>query len=297
MQASLPEEAYTIDIGDCVGWLSPRPADCHKGSFGSVGIVGGGPGMVGAALLAGRAALWLGAGRVYVGLLDERVAVDALQPELMLTRPEEALGLSSPGCLVVGPGMGRSERAAHLLHTALHAPLPLLVDADGLNLLAASPVLQAALHERAAPTVLTPHPGEAGRLLGVKADQVQADRKASIRSLVEHHGCLVVLKGAGTLVQGPGGRMWYNPTGNAGMAAPGMGDVLSGMIAALVAQGLTPQQAAVLGVYLHGAAGDAVVAAGSGPIGLTAGEVVHTARRLLNRWVYGVITRVDTGAA
>lgn len=253
--------------------------------------------MVGAALLAGRAALWLGAGRVYVGLLDERLAVDALQPELMLTRPEAVLGLSPPGCLVVGPGMGRSEPAAHLMHTALHAQLPLLVDADGLNLLAASPVLQATLHERAAPTVLTPHPGEAGRLLGVGAGQVQADRMASVRALVERHGCLVVLKGAGTLVYGPGGRLWHNPTGNPGMAAPGMGDVLSGMIAALIAQGLTPEQAAVLGVHLHGASGDAAVESGSGPIGLTAGEVAHTARRLLNRWIYGEFTRARTDAA
>lgn len=297
MQASAPHEPHTIAIEDCAGWLGTRPADCHKGSLGSVGIVGGSTGMVGAALLAGRAALWLGAGRVYVGLLDERLAVDALQPELMLTRPESVLGLTAPGCLVVGPGMGRSDRAVQLLHTALHAELPLLIDADGLNLLAATPVLQAALRERAAPTVLTPHPGEAGRLLGVKAGQVQANRTASIRSLVERHGCLVVLKGAGTLVQGQGGRLWHNPTGNPGMAAPGMGDVLSGMIAALVAQGLTVEQAAVLGVYLHGAAGDAAVQSGSGPIGLTAGEVAHTARRLLNRWVYDKITRVDTGAA
>ncbi len=298
MQEPAPEAApHTIVLDECVSWLSPRPADCHKGSLGSVGIIGGSPGMVGAALLAGRAALWLGAGRVYVGLLDERPEVDALQPELMLTRPESVLELTAPGCLVVGPGMGRSERAIQRLHTALHAELPLLIDADGLNLLAAAPVLRAALRERAAPTVLTPHPGEAGRLLGVKAGQVQADRTASIRTLVERHGCLVVLKGAGTLVHGPNGRLWYNPTGNAGMAAPGMGDVLSGMIAALVAQGLTPEQAAVLGVYLHGAAGDAAVEAGSGPIGLTAGEVAHTARRLLNRWIYGEFTRARTDAA
>jgi hydroxyethylthiazole kinase-like uncharacterized protein yjeF len=281
------DQAHVIAVEECAGWLSPRPADCHKGTLGSVGVIGGSPGMVGAALLAGRAALWLGAGRVYVGLLDDRVAVDALQPELMITRPEAIPQLGAPGCLVVGPGMGGSDRAAQLLHMALHAELPLLIDADGLNLLAAAPVLQSALHERAAPTLLTPHPGEAGRLLGVEAGQVQADRTASIHALAQRYGCLVVLKGAGTLVHRPGGRLWQNPTGNAGMAAPGMGDVLAGMIAALVAQGLTLERAAVLGVHLHGAAGDAAVAAGTGPVGLTAGEVARTARRLLNRWVYG----------
>lgn len=297
MQDCVQDEAHDIAVEACASWLRPRPADCHKGSLGSVGIVGGDAGMVGAALLAGRAALWLGVGRVYVGLLDERLAVDALQPELMITRPESVQGLTAPGCLVVGPGMGRSDRAAQLLHTALHAQLPLLIDADGLNLLAATPVLQTALRERAAATVLTPHPGEAGRLLGVKASQIQADRPASIRALVERHGCLVVLKGAGTLVHAPGGRLWHNPTGNAGMAAPGMGDVLSGMIAALMAQGLTAEQAAVLGVHLHGAAGDAAVQAGLGPLGLTAGEVAWAARRLLNRWVYGEVTRAGTGVA
>jgi len=297
VQKSACDEAHTIDLEDCAGWLSRRPVDCHKGALGSVGIVGGGAGMVGAALLAGRAALWLGAGRVYVGLLDERLAVDTMQPELMLTRPETVLGLSSPGCLVVGPGMCRSERAAQLLHTVLHAELPVLIDADGLNLLAAIPDLQTALSERVAPTLLTPHPGEAGRLLGVKVAEVQADRPASIRALVERYGCLVVLKGAGTLVHGPGGRLWRNPTGNPGMAAPGMGDVLSGIIAALIAQDLTAEQAAVLGVYLHGMAGDMAVEAGMGPVGLTAGEVAQTARRLLNQWVYGRTIAVDTPAA
>jgi hydroxyethylthiazole kinase-like uncharacterized protein yjeF len=301
VQTAASDVAHSIAREDCAGWLKARPADAHKGSLGSVGIVGGHTGMVGAALLAGRAALWLGAGRVYVGLLDERLAVDALQPELMITRPEAALALSSPGCLVVGPGMGGSQRAARLLHAALDAALPLLIDADGLNLLAANPVLQDALRERTAPTLLTPHPGEAGRLLGVRAREVQADRMASIRTLTERFGCVVVLKGAGSLIHAPAGRLWHNRTGNPGMAAPGMGDVLSGMIAALVAQGLTTEQAAVLGVYLHGAAGDAAVAAGRGPVGLTAGEVAQTARRLLNRWVYsdvsGGVIRADTDAA
>ncbi len=296
-QTSARQDARTIGIDDCAGWLQARAVDCHKGSLGSVGILGGSPGMVGAALLAGRAALWLGAGRVYVGLLDDRVAVDALQPELMITRPEAVLELPAPGCLVVGPGMGKTERAARLLHAALDTPQALLIDADGLNLLATSSVLQAMLRSRSVATVLTPHPGEAGRLLGIPASQVQADRPASIRALVERFRCLVVLKGAGTLVQSPGGQLWRNDTGNPGMAAPGMGDVLAGMIAALNAQGLTLEQAAVLGVFLHGMAGDTAVAAGKGPVGLTAGEVAQNARRLLNRLFYPRGDQAGTCAA
>lgn len=287
----------TIELEACRGWLPRRAVDCHKGALGNVGVLGGNPGMAGAALLAGRAALLLGAGRVYVGMLDERLAVDTLYPELMLTAPEAVLHMPSPGCLVVGPGLGKGERARRLLHDSLQTELPLLIDADGLNLLASTPVLQAALRERAAPSVLTPHPGEAGRLLGVRAGQIQADRATSIHALADRYGCLVVLKGAGTLIHAPVGRLWHNPTGNPGMAAPGMGDVLSGMIAALVAQGLTTEQAAVLGVYLHGAAGDAAVEAGTGPVGLTAGEVTQTARRLLNRWLDDRLTPVDTCAA
>lgn len=277
------DEPHNIALEACRAWLPPRSVNCHKGRLGDVGILGGSPGMAGAALLAGRAALLLGAGRVHVGMLDRRLAVDAVYPELMLTTPETVQRLRPPGCVVIGPGLGGGERAQRLLLDGLQTPMPLLIDADGLNLLAAAPVLQDALRERSAPTLITPHPGEAGRLLGIEARQVQADRIASIRTLAVRHRCLVVLKGAGTLVYEPGGRLWRNTTGNAGMAAPGMGDVLSGMIAALVAQGLTLEQAAVLGVCLHGAAADASVGAGMGPVGLTAGEVALTARRLLNQ--------------
>lgn len=296
MQEHAAEALQTITREVCAGWLAPRAKDSHKGDFGNVGVVGGAVGMVGAALLAGRAALHLGAGRVYVGLLDERIAVDPLQPELMLPPPETLLSLSAPGCLVVGPGLGRSERAVRLLYEALQTPLPLLIDADGLNLLAATPALQTALRERSQPSLLTPHPGEASRLLGLGTHAIQADRPGSLRALVARYGCTVVLKGAGSLILEPGGRMWRNPTGNPGMAAPGMGDVLAGMIAAIAAQGLTLEQAAVLGVHLHGAAADAAVAGGMGPVGLTAGEVAQYARRLLNTWVYGVTIPVDTGA-
>jgi hydroxyethylthiazole kinase-like uncharacterized protein yjeF len=277
-----------IARNDITGWLARRIPDCHKGDFGNVGILGGAPGMVGAALLAGRAALLLGAGRVYCGLLDERVAVDFDTPELMLTTPDRLPVLAPPGCLVAGPGLGQSPAARGWLEAALDTALPLLLDADALNLIASDPALADTLRARTVATLLTPHPGEAGRLLGLSTAATQQDRLAAVRGLAERYRCGVVLKGAGSLVHFPDGPVWRNDTGHPGMAAPGMGDVLSGMIAALLAQGLTPERAAVFGVHLHGAAGDRATRDGIGPLGLTAGEVALAGRRLLNEWLYGV---------
>jgi hydroxyethylthiazole kinase-like uncharacterized protein yjeF len=278
--------AYPTEIrrAELIAWLRARPTDSHKGDFGSVGILGGAPGMAGAALLAARAALWLGAGRVYAGLLDERLAVDTDQPEIMLCSGERVLRIAPPCCLVVGPGLGLSAAARGWLETALATALPLLIDADGLNLIAAQPDLVDALRLRAAPTLLTPHPGEAGRLLALSSAQVQEDRVAAIMALVEHYACGVILKGAGSLIGFPGTPIWRNPSGNPGMAAPGMGDVLAGMVAALHAQGLSLAEAARYGTFLHGAAGDLAVDQGAGPIGLTAGELLRQARSLLNAW-------------
>lgn len=267
------------------GWLKPRPADSHKGDFGSVGVVGGAPGMAGAALLAGRAALWLGAGRVYAGLLDNRIAVDPTLPELMVVAPERALDLTPPACLVLGPGLDSSDMARQRLTDALDGTLPLLIDADGLNLLAQDVELQTLLKQRRAATLLTPHPGEASRLLGLDASKVQADRIACVQKLAAQYACGVVLKGAGSLVASVDGLLWRNGTGNPGLASAGMGDVLAGMIAALAAQGLSLAQAAVYGVHLHGAAADRLVAGGNGPVGLTASEVARAARDLLNEWM------------
>lgn len=264
-------------------WLKPRPADCHKGDFGSVAVLGGAPGMAGGALLAARGALWLGAGRVYAGLLDSRVGLDPQAPEIMVCSPEHALAIQPPGCLVVGPGLGLDASAHGWLAEALSRDLPLLIDADGLNLLALDTHLADRLRRRAAPTLLTPHPGEAGRLLGWDTAAVQADRPAVAQALLDKFRCVVVLKGAGSLIAAPAGGRWRNATGNPGLAAPGMGDVLAGMIGALLAQGLDTEWAAMAGVWLHGAAADALARAGHGPVGLTAGELPAAARRELNR--------------
>lgn len=259
----------------------PRPRASHKGDFGSVGIIGGAPGMVGAALLAGRAALYFGAGRVFVGTLDPRIATDAQTPELMLIPPEAVLTLALPGCRIVGPGLGQSPEALHLLKTALASAEPLLLDADSLNLLADHPVLQHRLAHRAAPTILTPHPGEAARLLNVAVADIQADRQAAVRTLAAQTQAISVLKGADSLIAA-GNCVWQNTTGNPGLAAPGMGDVLSGMIAALIAQGMPALEATQWGIWLHGKAADTCVAQGVGPRGLTASEVSLCARSLLN---------------
>jgi hydroxyethylthiazole kinase-like uncharacterized protein yjeF len=281
----MPIEIATEDLKT---WLKPRTVDSHKGDFGNVGILGGAPGMAGAVLLAGRAALWLGAGRVYCGLLDSRIAIDHAAPELMLTPPERVTSLTAPACLVVGPGLGQSDAARDWLTRAFETTLPLLLDADALNLIAADAALADAVKFRPSPTLLTPHPGEAGRLLGRGTADIQSDRPSAVIELVQRYRCGVVLKGAGSLIRFPDGETWLNRSGNPGMAAPGMGDVLSGMIAALAAQGLPLERAAVAGAHLHGAAGDAAVGDGLGPIGLSASELALAARRLLNELVYGV---------
>lgn len=266
------------------GAIKPRPRNFHKGQAGSVGILGGAAGMVGAAVMAGRAALKCGAGRVYLGLLTPRPPyVDYTQPELMLRKPAAVLEKNLVNVLVVGPGMGKTDAGRKLLGAALRVPAPLVLDADALNLIAANRQLALALAKRAAPTLLTPHAAEAARLLGEAVRQVQADRVTSARMLAQRYRSLAVLKGNGSVIAAPTGKFWINPSGNPGMASAGMGDALSGMVAALCAQGADPLRALLAGTYLHGAAADALVAAGSGPVGITASEVIDRARALLNR--------------
>jgi ADP-dependent NAD(P)H-hydrate dehydratase / NAD(P)H-hydrate epimerase len=262
--------------------LRPRRRNSHKGGFGSVGVIGGAPGMAGAALLAGRAALKLGAGRVYVGLL-ERLPVDPMQPELMLRAADDAQSLAT--VLAIGPGLGQSGAAFALLRRATESTLPLVLDADALNLLAAHPTLFKHLARRVAATLLTPHPAEAARLLDVATDAVQADRVAAALELARRGQALVVLKGCGSVVATPAGHWYINATGNPGLASAGTGDVLTGCIAALLAQGWPTSEALLAAVHLHGAAADTLAAAGTGPVGLTAGELIDTARALLNRWL------------
>lgn len=264
--------------------LKPRPRNFHKGNAGSVAILGGAAGMSGAALLAGRAALKLGAGRVYVGLLEEGLSLDPASPELMLRHPDDALG-QDLDALVVGPGIGDGERAEALVAAALATDLPCVLDADALNLISENPELRQACARRTADTLLTPHPAEAARLLAVQTAEVQADRVKAAKILSTNLNAHVVLKGNGSILVARDGHWFVNASGNPGMASAGMGDVLAGILGALLAQRYSGESSLVLGVHLHGAAADALVAQGVGPVGLTASEVIESARRTWNGWL------------
>jgi hydroxyethylthiazole kinase-like uncharacterized protein yjeF len=263
--------------------LKARPRNFHKGMAGSLAVIGGAAGMAGAALLAGRAALSLGAGRVYIGLLDE-MSIDPGAPELMLRHPDDALGLDLDA-IVIGPGLGQGERAETLLGAVLSSDIACVLDADALNLIAANEDLRKACARRSAETLLTPHPAEAARLLASKTADVQADRLKAARNLSGNLNANVVLKGNGSILVARDGHWFINASGNPGMASAGMGDVLSGILGALLAQKYSGETALVLGTHLHGCAADECVKKGAGPVGLTAGELIEPARRLWNSWL------------
>jgi hydroxyethylthiazole kinase-like uncharacterized protein yjeF len=268
------------------GLLPKRPRDSHKGLFGTVAVIGGATGMIGAPLLAARAALKLGAGCVHVGLLaDNAPGVDLVQPELMLHGAAEGFRQFNPDVIAIGCGLGNSKAAYTLLYEALKFKSPLVLDADALNLLARNPDLQDDLRTREHPSVLTPHPGEAAHLLACSTAEIQADRVAAVQQLAQKFACSVVLKGADSLCATSDGKILVNKTGNPGMSSAGMGDVLTGMIAAFIAQGLSADNAMLLAVHLHGAAGDALAEQGV-TVGMTASDVTEWARWLLNQWLH-----------
>jgi ADP-dependent NAD(P)H-hydrate dehydratase / NAD(P)H-hydrate epimerase len=252
--------------------LPRRPRSQHKGSSGRLVLIGGAPGMAGAIRLAAEAALRTGAGLVYVATHPASMPiVMAGRPEIMC-RPIDTLSdleplLAGADAIVAGPGLGRTQWAASLWQRALASPLPLVADADALNLLADAP---AARND----WILTPHPGEASRLLGISVAEVQRDRRLAVRTLAERYHALAVLKGAGSLVASPGGESPVSVCdhGNPGMATGGMGDVLSGVLGALLAQTRDPAVSARAGVLLHALAGDA--AAANGERGLIASDLM-----------------------
>ncbi|MDE1942070.1 MAG: NAD(P)H-hydrate dehydratase [Betaproteobacteria bacterium] len=278
----VPGHGALLEPADFADLWPRRRRNTHKGQFGAVGVLGGSPGMAGAALLAAEAALRCGAGRVWLASLDPALspAQAALRcPELMGATAEALLELPALTALVIGPGLGQSPRAAALLEQALSLPCALVLDADALNLLAARSEWLERVQGRHAPTLLTPHPAEARRLLPETAGM---DRVSAALALASRYRSLVVLKGCGSVLAEPDGRWWINASGNAGLSAPGMGDVLAGALGALLGQGLSPLSALQLAVHAHGAAADACVAAGRGPVGLTATEVTDALRQQLN---------------
>lgn len=284
---AIPAQAYARQIHAArrLSWtkqaelLTPRHRTAHKGDFGHVLMMGGDHGMGGAARLAAEAALRSGAGLVSVATRPEHVAaIITARPELMVNGLTDVERLSPllkrADVVAIGPGLGQSAWGRDLWAHAVDSGKPLVVDADALNLLAADP-------QHRDDWVLTPHPGEAARLLACSTPEIQQDRLAAADALVQRYGGVVVLKGAGTVVAAAGNRPPAICTdGNPGMASGGMGDVLTGIIASLLAQGWGSRDAAEIGVCLHGAAGDR--AAQVGERGLLAGDLLAQLRRLVN---------------
>jgi len=258
--------------------LPPRARAAHKGDFGHVLVIGGGEGMPGAVRLAGEAALRTGAGRISIATHPSHASIlVASRPELMshavATVADLDPLLDKVDVIAFGPGLGQSEWAQALFKRLIGDGRPAVWDADALNLLAASP-------DSASNRVITPHPGEAGSLLGIPTADVQSDRSAALAGLTEKYAGVVVLKGAGTLISSTDGVPVLCTSGNPGMASPGMGDVLTGIIAALVAQGFSLETAAALGVEAHACAGDRAAVAGER--GLIASDLIAELRKVLN---------------
>lgn len=261
------------------GLLAPRPRDTHKGHYGHVLVIGGDRGMSGAAQLAAEAALRCGAGLVSIATRRDHAALlSCVRPELMAHGVDGAADLepllARATVIAIGPGLGQGAWSRELLSAALASGLPLVVDADALNLLAVEP-------RRRDDWILTPHPGEAGRLLGKTAIEVQHDRFAMVQALQRRYGGVAVLKGAGSLICADDRAIGLCAAGNPGMASGGMGDVLTGIIAGLVAQRMSLADAACLGTLLHGECADRA-AAGSGQRGLIASDLLSRLPKLVN---------------
>lgn len=255
--------------------LRPRVKNSHKGDYGSVAVIGGTDGMIGASILAARAALISGTGRVTLECRAEHAPhVDMVYPEIMFaTKP---VNLEDFDAIVLGCGLGTSAEAKARVIEALNCQKPLILDADALNIIAADIKLQDMVLARRAPTVLTPHPGEAARLLRRDTAGVTADRVAACRELAVQTGAIVVLKGAGTVISMRSSRTWINPTGSPMLATGGSGDVLAGMIGAMFAQGYDMVESVLAAVYFHGLSAEGLEA------GFTAGEIAPNAMALVH---------------
>jgi len=291
-----PAVAHVNQPGGFRNALPGRHHAVNKGSYGSLAVIGGSHGMAGAPLLGARAALHLGAGRVHVGFLAQPAPLmDPVHPELMLHDVSD-VAIDAMSALVVGPGMGTGTAARKLLASLIDtcaraAPQPpLVLDADALNLLAGDAALAGVLRDSGVPHVMTPHPLEAARLLGSTVADIQRDRLAAAAALAAARQATIVLKGSGTVIAtapATRGAVTVNPTGNAALATAGTGDVLAGMIGALLAQGMPVPDATRAAVWIHGRAADRLVAGGTGPAGMTASELYLPAREILNALLHG----------
>lgn len=274
--AQVASEAVRLDHGS-LARIAPRSPTAHKGSFGQVLVIGGDLGTGGAALLSAEAALRGGAGMVSLATRPEHVTASLVRrPEIMCSGVESTYSLTTlverADVLVVGPGLGQAPWGRSLLSLVAQSRLPQVWDADALNLLAAGGV------QLPTGCVITPHPGEAARLLQCTVAEVQGDRPAAARELARRYACVALLKGAGTLIAAPDGRLALCDRGHPAMASAGLGDVLAGLIGALLAQELAPFDAACLGAWLHAAAGERLGEQGRG---LAAADLIPVIRQLL----------------
>ncbi|UOO88490.1 NAD(P)H-hydrate dehydratase [Vitreoscilla massiliensis] len=264
-----------------------RPVDSHKGTFGTVAIIGGNIGMSGAVIMAARAALKLGAGKVKIGFAQDSLPLPVLenQPEIMLYTADALLQHQDISAWSIGCGLDTDTRALHTMHLArerfqtdTHAQV--VWDADALNLFSLHEDLQAAIQSQ---HIITPHPTEAARLLHTTTASIQADRKTAVAQLQQRFGCISVLKGHHSLVQVAAQNAYVNLSGNAGLATAGSGDILSGFMTSLLAQGMDADIAAPAAVWLHAAAAEVLALQKIGPIGMVATELIDAARFLRNQ--------------
>jgi len=272
-----------LNLEDFADYLQPRAREAHKGNFGHLLIIGGAPGYSGAVMLAAEAALRVGSGLVSVATHpDHAGTLNLLRPEVMCHGVDsgEALAalIAKATVLVLGPGLGRSAWSQRVFDQSCLSAKNTLVDADGLNWLSDKPLQKPNW-------ILTPHPGEAGQLLKKSTEEIQQDRVSAVTLLQKKYHGWIVLKGAGTLVAGPDGSLAICTEGNPGMATGGMGDVLSGVLGGLMAQGLPPGIAARLGVVVHAMAGD--LAAKTGERGMIASDLMFYLRDIVNRFSKG----------
>ena len=291
-----------LEAKDVHGWMTPRTDNSHKGMFGHVMVIAGSRGKAGAALLSSRGALRAGAGLVTAAIPNcVGDVVSSGQAELMTeaiadrdghfdgrAATEALSSLIKPmSSIVVGPGIGVSDGTedliAWLIEEAVQPDRPMLIDADGLNVLAQ--IGPAKLKDAKGPVVVTPHPGEMSRLLGIGTREVNVDRISAAKKLAGLSGAVVLLKGARSVIAAPSGEVYINSTGNPGMSTPGMGDALSGMAGAFLAQRMDALRALALGVFLHGCAADRV-AARYGRVGYIVGDLLDELPRAMDTLVY-----------
>ena len=259
--------------------FTPRDRQAHKGMFGHVLVIGGDYGMPGSVRMAAEAALRVGAGLVSVATRPTHIAVvSGPRPEVMcygISDTSELFPLLEKATVIIcGPGLGKSEWSKTLFLATCNTKLPMVIDADALGFLAKNPVKK----DR---WIITPHPGEAGKLLGIEASAVQKDRASTLQKITQRYGGVAVLKGAGTLIQAEDEEVYLCTAGNTGMATAGMGDVLSGVIGGLLAQRFSLLTAATLGVVLHATAADNITKK-TGERGLLAMDLMPELQRLIN---------------